>query len=240
MRTSNKIILGIFLGPLIILISLQLALYAKYKSGHYVILKSVQEDRFLRPVLKNISTVTVYGLNNFHVHPADTLRLEIEKDKKSHLHYTVNGNALIIHGDSVVRRPGNDDDVLRSYQDVNLYLPAGGVVTADNSEVILHGSKDSVKAGSYQFSLVNAASLKVDQNGDDAAPIYFKGLAIQASHAAGIQLMHYARVFDLKLNLIQSAFSDEGAFIDKLVVDTDTLSNISLKGDNLRKIIAAH
>jgi hypothetical protein len=236
MRTSNKILLGIFLGPLIILTLLQLTLYAKLKSGHFVVLKTVQEDRYIRLAPKNINNIAVYGLNNFRIISSDSLKLEIEKDERSHLHYVISGDSLIIHGDSIINQPGRESDIERSYQSVNLYLPSVVAIAADNSDITVEGSKDSLNAKSYHFTLTNSAGLKIEDNGDDSKQVYFKTLGIQASHSAGIELTGHTCVSDLQLSLIQSAFTDNGAFVNQLSIDADKTSNISLKGDNLQKL----
>ena len=238
MRTSNKILLGIFAGPLIIVAALQLTLYAKYKSGSYVAMKAVKEDRFTRYAPKNIKHIAVYGLNNFNIIPSDSLQLEIEKDAGGHLHYTVTGDSLIIHGDTVLNssNAAEHSEIERSYQQVNLFLPASETITAGNSDVNLKGSKDSASAKSYHFYLKNDASLKVEQEGDDSTHVYFKELAIKASHSAGIELTAHAYIFNLNLSLVKSAFTDNGASLDKLMIDADKESNISLKGDNLKKL----
>jgi len=240
MRTSNKILLGIFLTPLLILTSIHVALYAKYKSGNYVTMKTVEEDRFTRTTFKNINNIAVYGLDNFNVKPADSLKLEIEKDKNGHLHYTIVGDSLIIHGDSTINRPNGSADIQRSYQVVNLYTPMIANIIADNADVNLQGSKDSLKAISYHFSLTNSAGLKVEDYGNDSTHVYFKGLTIKASNSAGIELTAHSRVRELVLTLFESAFTDNGASIDKLVIDADKISNITLKGDNLKKLNMLH
>ncbi len=237
MRTSNKLILGILIGPLLILTLLNLALYAKYKAGNYVSFKSVQEDRFIRMSLPNISHIAVYGLENVRIVSSDSLKLEIEKDSRGHLHYAIKGDSLIIHGDSVITRYNGTTDVERSYQDVNLYLPiAPATILADNSGITVKGTKDSVKAASYYFSVVNNATVKVDQDGDDTTHVYFKGLTIHASHAAGIELTAATRINDLQLTMIESPFADNGASIDKLTIEADKKSSVFLKGDNLQKV----
>ena len=240
MRTSNKILLGILLLPLFILASLNAALYAKYKSGHYTTMKSVKEDRYTRRPLKNIHKIAVYGLENLRIIPSDTMRLEIERDSRGHLHYTINGDSLIIHGDTTITRPGGARDTERSYQDVNLYLPSSAIIAADNSGVNIRGSKDSLKAASYQLTLTNAASLTVADNGADSNPVYFKSFIIKASNAPQIELAPHARISDLQLSMIESVFNDNGASIDKLTVNADKTSNITLKGDNIGRMNAAH
>lgn len=236
MRTSNKILLGIFLVPLIILTLIHVTLYAKLKSGHYVAMKTVQEDRFMRYAPKNINSIAVYGLNNFNIMPSDSLKLEIEKVPNSHLHYAIRGDSLIILGDSGINRPGGSADAERSYQVVNLYIPSAANILADNSDVNLRGSKDSLKANSYHFSLSGSAGLKIDDDGNDSAHVYFKVLTIQASHSDGIELTARSHVADLQLTLVESAFTDNGASIDKLLINADKPSSITLKGDNLAKL----
>jgi hypothetical protein len=236
MRTSHKILLGIFLGPLIILTLLHLTLYAKLKSGHFVAMKTVQEDRFVHEVPKGIHNIALYGLNNVRIMASDTFKLEIEKEKNGHLHYIIQGDSLIIHGDSTINKPGTNADIERSYQEVNLYLPSSASVTVNNSDVNLHGSEDSLHAASYHFLLRNAAHLKVDDNGDQSKNVYFKSISIQASHSAGIELTGQSHLFDLQLSMIESEFTDNGASIEKLNINADKASNITLKGDNLQKL----
>jgi hypothetical protein len=236
MRTSNKILLGIFAGPLVILTLIHVSLYAKYKSGNYVAMKTVNEDRFVRHSLKNITHIAVYGLNNFRMVHSDSSTLEMEKNEDGHLHYTINGDSLVIHGDSMINRPGQASEPERSYQAVTVYLPAPAIVTADNTEVTLQGTTDSLKAGSYQFSLTHSASFKVEENGNDATPVYFKELVIQASHAAGIEFTGNTSMAELQLTMVESEFTDNGASIGKLTVNADKVSTITLKGDNLKKL----
>ena len=239
MRTSNKIILGIFLAPLVAVTAINLTLYAKYKSGSYVSMKAVQDDRFTRIKLSNTNKIAVYGLSNFSIIPSDSMKLEIEKNGHGHLHYTISADSIVIHGDSTIQRANGKKEVERSYEDVNLFLPAGVVLFADNTDVSVKGNKDSTKAASYQFSIVNDATLKVVQEGDDSTHVYFKTLNIQASKSAGIELTAHTKITDLTLSLIMSAFTDNGASIDKLTIASDKVSNISLKGDNLNKVNAA-
>lgn len=237
MRTSNKIVLGIILAPLVALSSLHVALFAKYKSGNYVSMKTVQQDRFDRPALKNIDNIEVYGLENFSITPADSFAIEIEKSKYGHLHYTVKGNSLVIHGDSIIQHPDGTTDVMRSNENVNLYLPSVKNIIADNSDVRLKGSKDSSKAGSYHFSLLHAAGFKIEENGwQDSTYKYFKGLTIHADHSANIEIPAYTHIAELNLTMLESQFIDNDAQIGKLTIDVDKKSSVTLKGDNLKKL----
>ncbi|MEP6746289.1 MAG: hypothetical protein ABJB86_01115 [Bacteroidota bacterium] len=239
MKASNKILIGIFGAPLVIVTSLNIALYAKYKTGNYIAMTKVHEDRYLHIPMKKISSVAVYGLNNFNIIPADSFKLEIEKGNESHLRYAINGDSLIIHGDSIVPHPGASDEIHRSDQSVNLYLPASIAISADNSEINLNGVKDSLKAKSYHIILARSSSLKVAQNGDDSNHVYFNALTIQAQ-ATSIEFTAYTHMHELQLTTIASSFTDNGASIDKLMINADNVSGISLKGDNLKKLNMVH
>jgi len=234
MKTSNKILLGIFLSPLLVIAAINLALYAKYKSGHYVAMATVEQDRFIRETLGNIRYVAVYGINNLGIQSADTAKLEIEKDAHGHLHYNIHGDSLIIHGDSAVRR-GMENEILRSYQSVNLYLPGDIYIIADNSDVYLKGSKDSTKAKSYQFQLSGSASCKMRETDPETALRYFNTIVVQAKEAQ-MELSANARIRQLSLSLQHAGFNDNNALIEGLSIDADKASSLTLKGDNLKKM----
>ncbi len=237
MRTSNKIIAGIFIVPLVILTLIQAALYAKLQTGHYLAMKTVIKDRFTRHPLNAITGVQVYGLNNFRIIPADSSVLEIENDKNGHLHYTISGNTLVIHGDSTIIRPGRENEIEKNYQEINLYLPGNIAIAADNAEVKLQGSKDSTKANSYQLSLATDANLQIEENGDDKGiSAFFRNISIQAAHANNIEIGHHTRIADLQLHVKATDFTDNGASIGKLTIEADSLSAITLKGVNLNKL----
>jgi hypothetical protein len=236
MRTSNKLLLGIFLSPLLVMAAINVALYAKYKSGHYVAMTTIEKDRFTRQTLKNIRYVAVYGLNNFTVRTADSAKLELEKDEHGHLHYSIQGDSLVIHGDSIVQKSG-ETETRRSYQSVNLYLANEAVVKADNSDVYLVGAKDSAKAKSFQFQLSNTAGCRMPEGSrEDNVRQYFNVLTIQASGSSSIELSGTASIEQLNLNMQNAQFDDKDATIANFTVDADKASSLTLKGDNLKKI----
>ena len=235
MRTSNKILLGIFFLPLLVLATVNTALYTKYKTGHYIAMAVVEQERYTRQDLKNIHYVAVYGLNNFTIKPADTARLQIEKDEKGHLHYNIQGDSLVIHGDSL-RRTSKEDEVLRSYQAVTLYLPGEANIFADNTDLYLEGATDSSKSKSIQLLLNNSSRFEMPDDFDNEKSQYFNVLSVHANNANGIELSATARISALQLVLTNTPFDDKSAAIGKLSINADKTSSLRLKGDNLEKI----
>jgi len=235
MKTSNKILLGIFFLPLLVLATVNTALYTKYKTGHYIAMAVVEQERYTRQDLKNIKYVAVYGVNHFTIKPADTARLQIEKNENSHLHYSIHGDSLIIHGDSL-RRTSKEDEVLRSYQAVTLYLPGEANIFADNTDVYLEGTTDSSKSKSIQLQMTNSARCEMRDGFDNEKSQYFNVLSVQANNANGIELSATARISALQLVLVNTPFDDKSAAIGKLSINVDKTSSLTLKGDNLEKI----
>lgn len=234
MKTSNKILLGTLVVPLLVITLIHVSLYAKYRSGRYVSMKSVEEDRFTRLPLKHITTVALYGLTNVSISASGAARMEIEKNGSSQFHYNIHGDSLIIHGDSTVKRADGSEEIERSYQAVNIYLPAPATIAARESQLKITGSSDSLGATSYHFSLINS-DFKMENDYGDSTHAYFKTIYIQADHSSEIELNQNATLQELELNLLESAFTDNGASINKLTVATDKGSTVTLKGSNLQK-----
>jgi len=239
MRTSNKILLSVILIPMLILTSIHVALYAKYKSGNYVSMKTVVEDQFVHNHLKNVHYVVAHGLESFRIIPSDTLQLEVEKYKQGFVRFEVIGDSLVIYGDSTIIRADSTHDIMRSPQQVNLYLPSAEKISTDFCEMTLEISEDSMKAKSYHFDLDNSSNLRFSYNDyKDSSYKYINSLSIKAAHSSSIEFSTYKSIGDLKLDLSESTFDDKDAQIKKLTITADKSSSITLKGDNLKKLNA--
>lgn len=233
MRTSNKIILGIFVAPLLIIASVHIALYAKYKSGNYVMMKTAKEDRFVRFPLKNIRRVHVMGLNNVNIITSDTARIEYEKGNEA-FQYTVTGDSLYVHGETVVNA-GNHQEMDRGYQLVNIYLP-GASISADNASIALSGSTDSLKAPSYTIYLTPGADFRAQYQGrGDDTRTYFNNLVVEASRAGSLNLAEFVHIASMTLNVTESEFNDNKATIENLQLKADDKSTIILNSRNLKR-----
>ena len=239
MRTSNKILLSVFLVVMLIPTFLHVALYAKYKSGIYVSMKNVVEDQFVHNHLKTVHYVVAHGLENFTIIPSDTLQLEIEKDSHGFVKFEIIGDSLVIHGDSTIMRPNRTTDVDRSSQQVNLYLPSAEKIALDYCDVTLRIKEDSTQAKSFNFDLYNSSNFQFSNNDyQDSSDKYINSLSIKAAHSSRIEFSMYKIVKNFKLDLSDSQFDDKNAQIEKLSINADKLSSITLKGDNLTKLNA--
>ena len=234
MRTSNKILLGTFLTAIFALSAIHVALYAKYKSGGYTTLKAIREDNFTHHKLENITKIVAIGMENVNILPADTARLDIEKAKHGYVRFEIKDGTLIIRGDSIVSN-NKSDNIMRSYQEVNISLPTVEKITADFSVLHIKGSKDSSSAKSYELDLKNKSSFDFrDIDDDDSTFNYFKNLVIR-SEGSDIGFNRLMVIANLNLALSKSNFHDNSCIIDNFTMQLDSLSRINMHGNNLLK-----
>jgi hypothetical protein len=235
MRTSNKILLSVFLTAIFIYASIHIALYAKYKSGDFVTMKTVHHDEYITPHLTPVHYIVASGITNFSIIPSDTLRLEIEKGDTYGVRFTIAGDSLILHGDTTVTRNDSTKDIIRSSREVKLYLPASENITLDFCSVELHTADDSSKAKSYRFSILNETSLRLTYNDyENAKAKYINSIFIKADNSSSIEFAARTEIKEADLILNNSKFEDNNAQIGNLAIDADKSSEVKLSGANLQ------
>jgi hypothetical protein len=82
MKTSNKILLVAFITALLILISINVAIYAKYREGEF----TVMTDDYWMPNMASISMqdvkyVSLDNIENISVHVSDSNVLKYDKGR---------------------------------------------------------------------------------------------------------------------------------------------------------------
>lgn len=232
MKTSNKILLGIFLAIILMTTTVQLMVFAKYKRGDYV---AFQRDKFIKVASVNLPAtrfVAVKNLGTCVLINSDTTRFETDQDKAGKISYRVINDTLIICGDTTLtadqmQRTG------RNYQLVKIFIPATVPVNATSCNLFINGSVDSVHAPSYNIHLSNKSELNIrDSYGITS---YFGRLLVISDHS-GISLNNKVVVSDLNLTLADSRMDYSEATIKKLALETDSNSYIALSGRNLKAL----
>ncbi len=237
MKTSNKILLGIFFTLVLVFTAIHLALYAKYKSGDYTIANNLRSEQFTKAAFPKIHYVSATGLQNFNIYPADTLQLEVQKEGPLHIEYRVVGDTLVISGDTIIRRQNNKEQRIRSYQEVNLYLPSMCFTRIDFCEAWMKGFADSAKSGDYNFDVNDDSFFHVAENEyEDSSFKYLKKLSIRSS-LSQVELSPNIKIGELQLDAKQTEFDDKKASIGKISIQSDNNSAITLRGNNIQKLI---
>lgn len=238
MKTSNKILLGTFAGILLVLIAIHVALYAKYKKGDFVTVEQLHEQKYDKHVLNGVNKVEVSGLENLEIYPSDTFRIELEKreDKKQELIFEQKGDVLVLKGGTTQKNSEGKDEVYRSFTGAVIYMPANVSINITECEASFKGADDTTKAYSGNITARNASLTFGAGKRDEKATGYFNNISINAT-GGRVEFSDDAAFKELNISLTTSEITDLGFMADKIAVNADDKSVISLKGANLKKVM---
>jgi hypothetical protein len=230
MKTSNKLLLGIFITIILLTTAVQLMVYAKYKRGDYVKFDRDNFSSFTKVDIPAVRFISISGMGNISIMPGDASKLEIQKENVSPLTYRVVNDTLIIIGDTT-RTIGDQERGNRNYNNVKVYLPATVQVNATNSNLRIGGAADSTSAPSYTVKLDKDSHLFINNN----AAVYFNQLNI-SSDQSKVDLNDHAFINGLNIQLSNSNLDDKEAVIRNLTMDADSKSTVTLSGKNIKAL----
>lgn len=98
MKTSNKILLTLFVLPFVIMISIYTALYGKYKNGEYVTERQIENERSALTSVDAFTTIEMNGSENMHitVKHSDSFAVRVDKQHEDRLQFQSQGGVLTI------------------------------------------------------------------------------------------------------------------------------------------------
>jgi hypothetical protein len=229
MKTSNKLLLGIFLTIIILTTAVQLMVYAKYKRSEFTAFKREQFVPMTNVPVPAARFISLKGMGSCAIKPSDTLKVEIQKDNINFIKYHVTNDTLVITGSS-----NDPDDRSRNNSLVNIYLPASVQLKGTNCTFRVWGRDDSTSAPSYNISMKNSY-LFINFSGADNTAVYFNQLKVNGE-SSRIDLNNHAVLNDLNLQFTDSRLSDNKATIRKLTMESDNTSSIDLSGKNVNAL----
>ncbi|MES1216608.1 MAG: DUF2807 domain-containing protein [Bacteroidota bacterium] len=237
MRTSNKILLGTFLAILFIITAIHAAIFSKYKSKSFVSMETLHYERYNTYDIKGVESVLISGLQNVTIIPADTAKVEIEKNDNGNnkVRYQFDNGVLTIKGDTTYARNGNEPERVRSYQDVIIYLPQVKSIKSDFCELTINGGKPSNISPLAMELQQTSLNLGGWNRENDTSAIRFDNIDITKSNESSIDVSGKIIVKQLSMNLENSNFEDGGLNCDSLFINADNSSTIKINGKNLAK-----
>lgn len=229
MNTSNKILLGAFFTAMLIILSIHITLYAKYKKGEY----RIAEDEMWLPnmltyPLEDVKYVSMENLENITITQGDSTKLQYEKadeDDDNILSVTKNHDTLFLKGQSVGKTEG------RWYRRTNLTLAGLLPLRAINSRMYVHQPKKASTPISFDIAL-DSSFLEVNRSQRDT--IQFDAFSISAVKNSRIYLYKADTKF-LNLRLNNSSFEEDDFVTDSISVTTDSDSRLKMSAGNLVK-----
>jgi hypothetical protein len=236
MKTSNKILLGTFLLVLVIITSIHVAIYAKYKSNDYITLQVLHEERYATYALHDIQSVYLAGLQSVTIIPADTAKLEIEKEGFRELRHDIVNGVLTIKGDSVSEHWSSSFDRVRNSRDVIIYLPRIPAIRATYCELNILGVNDTAKALSFSLDLTGTTVHFTDRKESNTpAKSNFDKLTVTGASHSSIEFSDHSFIKELNLSLDSSRFDDGGADCRAITIHADNESSVKMNGKNINK-----
>lgn len=231
MKTSNKILLGIFLTIILLSTTINLIVYAKYKRGDYEPFKQ-EEAKLINVNLPASRYVSITGLCNVELLNSATPGFEVRQGEEKAITFQMVGDTVVIHGVTSIpvdqMERGNCN-----YQTFKLHLPATTEVHTSYAEVKISGKADSTQAPSFNIHL-NKRSFLVMKNDEE---VKYVNQLLLSGDGANFDLKDHLVINDLSLKLVGgSRFDSKKAEIRSLKLDVDNTSTISLSGNSIKNI----
>lgn len=228
MKTSNKILLGAFLTSMLILGSIHIALYAKYKKGAYRVEgDNMWLSNMLTYPLDNVKYVSFENIENVTLLQGDSTKLQYEKadkDDDNTLSVTRKQDTLFLKGQSTGQQQG------RWYKRTHLTLSGLLPLKVINSNLYIEDSK-----GLFEPSLdINLDASFLLFNRREKDPVRAGALKIFAGNKSRVELFNiHTNLLDIRLK--NSSLEENMLVADSIKVATDVDSKLEITGNNVVK-----
>jgi hypothetical protein len=233
MKTSNKILLGIFIAIILLTTTVQLMVYAKYNRGEYVKFQREEYSQVTKLSVQPFKFLSVAALGKCKIVVSDTPRLEVENYDKEKLPYRVVNDTLVIDGDPKNENTGDKRRPV-NYQQIKIYLPATTLIRAAYSNIYFRGDTDSAKAPSYTVQLKKNTHFYIEGKSHNTAA-YINELHI-TGESSNVELNENVTINNLTIQLIASQIDDKKASIQSMSIDADAKSSVNLSGTNIKAL----
>ncbi len=227
MKTSNKILLALFLLPFITVLLIMLTLHAKIKNGDFITEKQAQEENRITSQLAPFSDIDLSAYKNGRVEIkySDSFYIHYDKSQKENINVEQQGNKLMLKTN---KGSGN-------YHFLTVFCPTFSALRFDSLEVFvdaMHLANARIDAGAETSLHFAAKAGKLTLSGQRGSNISFEDTAmidtlnLQLSNGATFNNMHgvITRLGEIKLG--DSAALNVGGKIMQMLLQN---SNTALK-----------
>ncbi|MFT3704882.1 MAG: hypothetical protein QM802_21125 [Agriterribacter sp.] len=177
MKTSNKILLTLFLLPFVIVLFMSLALYAKIKRGDFITGKQQDMENSIIKHTEPFSDIDLSHFTNGHltIQYSDSFSIKYDKWEKDNIEYLQEGSKLMLK-----TKPGSD------YNTATILCPSFKNLRFDSLEVEI----DSMHLSNTTLNIGNNASLNFGAQADNLQVNTAKGSGINFSENAIVDTLH--------------------------------------------------
>lgn len=236
MRTSNKILLGLFLTAILLFAGLFITVRVKFANGNMMERKDVGNPWSDEHKIKEeIKSVSISGQMDMTIIPSDSAKIVIGKMGDSLMRYRVKDGVLVIDMDTTKIHPDQNGQTVMIYNHIELFLPNVDSIHVANSRIGLRKVTGSVQTKTvYNFELDNT-DLTIEHDYRFPDTTVYDVVLVNASHNSTVHFNGPLRVASAAIKLKGANFEDRQAYFDELSIQSDSSSSINIKGHNLRK-----
>jgi hypothetical protein len=256
MKTSNKLLIALGLGILLLIGLIQVVLYSNYRQGRIISPKELHIERYIRYDMAAPSYLSLNGIMWVNIIPSDTFYVEFPKetrptveekkistipglaDETNSLSYRESGDTLLITGNNnvAIHRPFADGFYRANQAQVNIYCRGLKEIFFCNGQLYLHGADHQTGMPSAKLH-IDSSTLWIGDylEPKPAAKEFFDSLDIRSLNSVFL-LNRSASIHKLRVQMDDgSELNDRQAQIDSLMVNYSSDSRVGLTGGNLKK-----
>lgn len=180
MKTSNKILLSLFLFPFVVCLFLYVALYAKYKSNDYITEKQLNEENNITAKLSPFNHINIAQFKGeINIEHSNDPSIRLQKWNKDQVAYEVKNNVL------------NVRTIKGDYASVTILCPPFEQLDADSTSIQIN---NQMKFQHVKLNLGHEANLRFNGQADTLT------VAIQSRSGVDFNSEANAGVLNLSLD----------------------------------------
>ncbi|MGN6495576.1 MAG: GIN domain-containing protein [Agriterribacter sp.] len=173
MKTSNKILLALFLLPFVVCLFIYVSLYAKYKNNDFITEKQLNEENHITEQLPSFSQIAItHFKGDITIEQSNDRSVRFEKWNKENFVYEVKNNVLNIR------------TIKGDYASLTILCPSFEQLNADSAGVQIN----SMKFQNLRLNLGHEANVHFKGQADSltAAIKSSSGLDLNSEATAGV------------------------------------------------------
>lgn len=239
MRTSNKILIGLFVATLLVPTIIFTTLASRIKSGKLVNVNESTRSNVVTQAFQGVRYVSVRNLYAVHIYPSDSLRMETQRSDEPGIRFKQEGDSLVIYALQAALDKDRSSLNPYVYDNLDLYLPNTlDSIRLTNCEAVINGTREASKAPVFNLSLQGVYLSSSNYMGPSSDSMYYGRVFVHARESAIV--FPTPGVFkDLQLELESSTFTINGNAdrYDTLRINSDDHSNLTMPAKHLNKAI---
>lgn len=241
MKTSNKLIAGIFLLAVLFPVLVVATIFFKYKSGNFTWEKD--EHEFQTEYFPGKKIIKVRSNNGLEVYPSDSLYAEFEHRYNFPVRLKHIGDTMLLYGDTAYYHydTARNGTVTKEYietqtnETVRLYLPADVNLVVEYCDFYIMKPENGKQVENMNIQM-KRSSFDIS-NLIDSTAMQVNRFTLKLDRSV-LSLPPDLHIKELDLGLIDSSeVSITDSRVDQIRLSIDSTSSIKANGHQIKKII---